>query len=134
MGIVLIYYQQSEPDCITGGPGTASIGIPYFSISVSLNALLTLMIVTRLVLHSRLVRDAMGPLLRPTGLYNAVTSMLVESCALYAVTFILFIGAWGTGSPAQFVLFPFLAQAQVRAVFTFPEVPQTGYLITMANR
>lgn len=122
-GIMLVYYQTSQPDCRDWSSGTTDIGIPYFSISVSLNILLTLMIVARLILHSRNVRDAMRPLVRPSGLYNAVVSMLIESSALYAVNFILFIGAWATSSPVQFIFFPVLAQTQVRAVFTFPQVP-----------
>ena len=127
MGIVLIYSQTSRPDSSTWGPGTSesNIGITYFSISVSLNVLLTLMIVVRLVLHSRVVRGAMGPLVRPSGLYNAVVSMLIESSALYAVNFLLFIGAWGTKSPAQFTLFPILAQTQVRNILTFSKVPES---------
>ena len=42
--------------------------IPYYSISLSLNAILTLMIVIRLALHSKSLRDAMGPLSRPDRL------------------------------------------------------------------
>jgi hypothetical protein len=126
-GIALVYFQATEPDCSSWTPGTAKLGIGYFSVTVSLNVLLTLMIVLRLLLHSRLVRDAMGPITRPSGIYNAVVSMLVESSTLYAVTFILFIGTWATMSPAAFIFFPILAQTQVRVVFAFqfPGVQQS---------
>lgn len=126
MGIVLIYYQVAQPDCRSWGNGTVDIGLPYFSISVALNVILTLMIVVRLVLHSRDIRDAMGPQFRAHGLYNAVISMLIESSALYAVTFVLFIGGWATSSPTQFIFFPLLAQTQVRAAFTSLEVSQSA--------
>ena len=119
MGVVLIYFQASRPDCTTWRPSTADVGTAYFSISLSLNVILTLMIVGRLLRHSRLIRDAMGPLVRPSGLYNALVSILVESCALYAITFILFIGAWSTSNPAQFIFFPILANIQVRARLHF---------------
>ena len=61
----------------------------------------------------------MGPLVRPDRLYKAIVTVLVESCSLYAVTFVLFIGTWATTSPLQFVFFPILAQTQVRAVPVF---------------
>lgn len=44
MGIIFIYQ-------VTGPTTIASAGIPYFSLSLSLNVILTLMIVVRLTLH-----------------------------------------------------------------------------------
>jgi hypothetical protein len=62
----------------------------------------------------------MGALERSRSLYKAVVTMLVESCALYAVTFILFIGPWAVGNDAvSFVPYQILFQTQVRAVSTF---------------
>jgi hypothetical protein len=40
--------------------------------------------------------------------------MLVESCALYAINFALFIGAWGAQSHVSDIFFPLLADNQVR--------------------
>ena len=51
------------------------------------------------------------------GLYNTVITMLVESSALYAVSFLLFIATWAAKNSVTYVFFPILAQAQVRAVF-----------------
>ena len=118
MGIMFIYH-TSQPGCKACIIDTIAIGTPYFSISVSLNVLLTLMIVTRLVLHSRDIRDSMGPLVRLDGLYKAIVTVLIESCSLYAITFVLFIGTWATTSSLEFVFFPILAQTQVRAVLAF---------------
>lgn len=119
-GIVLIYFQVSTPYCGDGCSDITNIGIPPFSISVSLNVLLTLMIIGRLILHNRDIRNAMGPLFKPSGLYKAVVTTLVESSAPYAVTFLLFIGAWATANPAQFIFLPIVAQTQVRGGFTSP--------------
>ena len=112
-GIAVIYHQASE--VYTTDP--IDFGIPYFSISLSLNVLLTLMIVTRLVRHSRDVRDAMGPLARPKRLHEAIITIFVESSALYAVCFLLYIAPWGAGRNIQFIFFPILAQVQVCAIF-----------------
>ena len=76
------------------------------------------MIVIRLVLHSRNIRNAIGAPTGTTGLCKAVVTMLVESCALYAVNFLLFIGAWGAQSHVSDIFFPLLAVAQVRAIAT----------------
>ena len=75
MGIILVY-QSSE---LTAKVWSA---LPYFSISLSLNVLLTLMIVIRLILHTRNIRAAMG--IAGSGrLSKAIVTMLIESCALY---------------------------------------------------
>ena len=67
------------------------INTSYLSISLFLNVLLTLMIVTRLVLHSRQLQSAMGITARAGRLYKALVTLLVESCALYAITFLLLL-------------------------------------------
>ena len=39
---------------------------------------------------------------------------------MYAVGFLLFIGAWGANSSLQYVFFPILIETQVRVVRAFP--------------
>jgi hypothetical protein len=115
MGIWFIY-QTSLPDSVSNSLG-AGTGIPYFSISISLNILLTLLIVVRLILHSRNIRNALGAQAGAGGVYRAVVTMLIESSALYAVSSVLFIGPWGAGSWVADIFLPILAQNQVRARF-----------------
>ena len=117
MGIVFIY-QTSQPDSSLWNSVAINFGIPYFSLSVALNVLLTCMIVFRLVLHSRNIRDAMGVPGGLTGLYKAIVTMLIESSALYAVNSLLFIGPWGAGSHVADMFLPILAETQVRACFS----------------
>jgi len=92
-------------------PITGFFGLPYFAISVSLNTLLTLMIVVRLVLHGRDIHATTGAPSRFSGLYKTVVTMLVECSALYTVTSLLVLGA-STGN----IFLPILAEAQVRAL------------------
>jgi hypothetical protein len=113
MGIVFTY-QTLRPEYFNEQQVTINLGLSFFSISVSLNVLLTLMIIVRLTLHSRNVRNATGASAGATGLYNAIVTVLIESCALYAVSFLLFIGPWGANSLVEYVFFPVLIETQVR--------------------
>ena len=92
--------------------------ISYYSISLSLNLLLTLMITTRLVLHSRNIRNAVGALSGAGDLYAAVVTMLVESSALYTAALLLYFVPNAAGSYVAFI-FIAIGEIQVRAVFTF---------------
>ena len=112
MGIALTY-EISLPSR-TWDSFEINLGLSYFSISVSLNVILTLMIVTRLTLHSRNLRNAMGPAARATRLYKTIVTMLIESSALYAASFLLYIGPWGADSNISDIFFPLLAGTQVR--------------------
>jgi len=73
--------------------------LPYILISLSLNILLTLMIIVRLILHSRNVRAATGSPVGISGLYKTIATMLIESSALFAVSSVLVIGVMAVDSP-----------------------------------
>ena len=95
------------------GWGDLKFILPHLSISVSLNVLLTLMIVIRLILHDRAVRAAIGS---PTGtsrLCKTIVTMLIESSALYAVNSLLLIVLWAAGNAASGIFLPIIAQNQV---------------------
>ena len=94
--------------------------LPYFSISLSLNVILTLMIIVRLILHSKSIGATTGPPDGESGLYKTVVTMLVESSALYAVSSLLVIGPLAAGSPAMDMFSPVLALTQVRVLPTTP--------------
>ena len=91
--------------------------LPYFSISLSLNILLTLMIVIRLALHTRKTRNALG-ITGIGGLCKAIITMLVESCALYAVNSLLLIGTMGARNAIWNLSLTIIGEIQVRA---FPQ-------------
>ena len=120
MGITIIYYQCS-PSQDSGN--WSSFDVPFtvacFSISVALNALLTLLIIVRLILHSRNMRSAMGTTGGASGLYKTIVTMLVESSALYTIGFLLYIGSWGAQSFLVNAFSPLCAETQVRSYFFF---------------
>ena len=92
--------------------------VPYYSILLSLNVLLTFMIVIRLILHARNTRNALG-ITGIGGLCKAVVTMLVESCALYAVSLALVIGPSSARNPITNFFGSILPSTQVRV---FPQL------------
>lgn len=122
MGTMLLY-RTSQPDGSMWNSGAISFGLPYLSISVSLNILLTLLIVARLISHIISIRNAVGTPVMASGLCQAIKAiviMLVESSALYAVSSLLFIAPWGARSHIADAFWPILAETQVSPVFPFP--------------
>ena len=107
MGIAFVY--QSAQLASSTWPD-----LSYFSLSLSLNILLTLMIVIRLITYTRNTRAALG-VTGTGGLCKAIVTILVESCALYAANSLLVIGLLGAGNlVADFFLFT-IPVTQVRA-------------------
>ena len=123
MGIMLVYV-NSELAVNTWA------GLAYLSISFSLNVLLTLMIVIRLILHARSSRAAAG-IGDIGGFSKAIVTMLVESCALYAVSTLLVLGSLGADdgeAPITSFFLHILNQTQVRA-FLLPRYLKAGGLM-----
>jgi len=113
MGLTTVIVQASTPNSELWGSRVFKFTSVYLSISLSLNILLTLMIVIRLVMHTRNVRAVMGNPGGIGGLYKTVITMLIESCALYAVSSLLVIGQ--SSAPIVDIFFPILAETQVIA-------------------
>ena len=74
------------------------------------------MIAVRIIRHSRSVWRAVG-LAAGSELYNTVVTLLVESCALYAVNSLLIVGPIRANSGVQDIFTPTLPYIQVRIVF-----------------
>ena len=91
MGIAFVYQSAQAPFDIWSA-------LPYLSISLSLNILLTLMIIARLILYTRDTRTALG-MSGIGGLCKTIVMTLVESCALFAVNSLLVIVPIGAGNP-----------------------------------
>ena len=111
---IMVTYQMAQPSSSAWATILLNFSIPDISISVSLNVLLTLMIVIRLVLHSRSIRTATGSSPGISGLYTTIATMLVESSTLYAVTSLLLIGLWAAGNRAAGAVLVILAEIQAR--------------------
>jgi len=115
---ILSVYSSSLPDSNTmSAADIIKFSAPYFSIAVALNVLLTLMIALRLILHSRNIRNAMGPLPQSDLLYKTIATILIESSALYAANFLIYIGLWAAKSPFLNIFIQSLTETQVIAPF-----------------
>ncbi|TRM69184.1 hypothetical protein BD626DRAFT_544008 [Schizophyllum amplum] len=71
--------------------------IPYYSMSLALNILVTLLIVTRLLLYRHRVRTALG--VTHGTHYTSLAAMVVESAAIYSVYSLLFLVPFAMGHP-----------------------------------
>ena len=81
------------------------------------------MLITRLVLHSKNIRRAMGDQGGAIGLYKQIITMLVESGALYTASFVLLIGSLAAPdgpTVVENITFQILPEVQVRHVFPLP--------------
>ena len=107
MGIVAVYQNAR----LTGSIWAV---LPYCLISCSLNIILTLMIIIRLILTAGPIRTAVG--IAGIGrLCKAVVAMFIESCALYVTSLLLYIGTWMAGNSVSTVFFAILVEIQVCA-------------------
>ena len=97
-------------------------GIANASICVLFNVLVTLMIIIQLALHTRNIRNAIGASPGLGGLYTAVITMLVESSALSAIAYLLYIASDSAHSSSAYLFSQPLGEIQVRADFLFSNV------------
>ena len=112
MGI-LATFRMVHPH--TAFDSTAQFGLMYFVLSLSLTTLLTVMIILRLVLHARNIRNALGSRANASGLYKTIVVTLVESYALYTITFIVLIVLGNLVDPLGLFFAPVFAGTQVSA-------------------
>ena len=119
-GIAYIHESQKPGWYYTSGGPFDSI-VSYHSISLSLNILLTLAIIVQIFLHARNIRDATGAYLGGVGSHAAyVVTILVESYALYAVSYLLYLILAAANSPSVEVFSTVLVASQVCvALFCF---------------
>ena len=111
MGAIVLF-KSSRPGSSLWSGVTVNFGLPYFTIACSLNIFLTLLIAGRLFWHSHNFKKLM-PDSKPPTLYSNVITMVVESCAIYAVTSLLFIGPYAANNYASDIFLPLLSQVQV---------------------
>ncbi|TFY65000.1 hypothetical protein EVJ58_g2250 [Rhodofomes roseus] len=78
------------------GSRAASFGVPYYALTISLNILLTLLIVARLLTLAHTVRATMGA--HAARLYTGVAALMAESAAPYAAVGIMFLVPYARGS------------------------------------
>jgi len=120
-------YEAAQPQSFSRNPtAIVHFGISYFSITISLNVVLTLMIAARLFLHNRKIQKMATTSAQPGLTHMTVATMLIESCALYAAISLLYIIPFGSRAYVEYAFLPLLADVQVIAPFLI--------IIRVANR
>lgn len=93
---------------------TSTPGIAYMALSLSVNTILTLLIIGRLLYLRRKLNAIFGTYGSDhSDTYTSVVALLIESAALYTVVALMTVVACGLSSPMQYVLLPMLGQLQV---------------------
>lgn len=87
-----------------------------FAITASLNILITALISIRLILHRIKVKKTLGSDSESLSIYTSVSSILVESSALYSMFSLMFIVTYGIDHPSGKMFLPILGQVQVRQI------------------
>ena len=113
MGIIVTYLNLHPNSTFSNVVDVYSLHISYDWIFVLLNILLTLMIIARLILHSRNLRNAMGVSWAATGPYKTIITMLIESFALHGLTSFVYLVFGAVKIPATAILNPVVPATQV---------------------
>ncbi|KAI0360561.1 hypothetical protein OH77DRAFT_1517031 [Trametes cingulata] len=102
--------------------------LAYLSLSFSINLVLTLVIVLRLLHVRRELIPALGS--RHTRVYTSIVAMLVESASLYTIVTLLSIIACALRKPLQNALLPMLGQLQAIPPLLITLRVKTGRAVT----
>ena len=124
LGIARIYYGSGMRYYTVTA---LNLDTSYNSISLSLNILLTLMIVIQLMVHIRNIRNATGASNGSRGLHTAtatVAMMLIESYALYAGVLLAYTIPWAMDNWVDDLFSGVAGTVQVCVVFTIPNAVQ----------
>jgi hypothetical protein len=88
------------------------IALAYFSLTLTLNLLLTLMICLRIWGYQRLIRESLGADYGKQ--YTSITTMFIESAALYTAVSIAVLATFATGSTLSQIFLGIAPCCQVR--------------------
>lgn len=122
---VLQTIAASQPQSALWNERAVKFGLPYFSLSMTLNMLVTVIIIVRLLLARRQIQQVMGS--QHGKEYTGVAAMLVESAAPPALVSIVLIALYARNITAQVLFYPLLPQVQAIA-------PQLIFIRVMRGR
>jgi hypothetical protein len=104
-------YYALHPGSSILNPLAIKFGTSFFSLSVALNLILTLMIIGRLLYLRQSIRKALGR--KHAERYTSIIAMLIESSSLYTTLGLIYIILYALGDPAQNFFLPALGVAEV---------------------
>ncbi|KLO13554.1 hypothetical protein SCHPADRAFT_873819 [Schizopora paradoxa] len=107
MGVMFIISLSESSPLVASGPDWA---IPYFSISLGLNILITTAIVGRLLLIRHRITSVLGS--KHGSQYTSIAAMLVESASMYSAFSIFFIVPFAINSSISVIPLQTIGQVQ----------------------
>jgi hypothetical protein len=110
--------QSSQPGLSFYSALPLAYGISYYTISLSLNVVITLLIVARLLWYRRALLDAMPA--AHARHYLSLAAVLVESAALYSFFALGFLISYAINNPINQIFLGLAQSAQVRAACAPP--------------
>jgi hypothetical protein len=110
MGTLLLT-QIGTPDNSLWARKSVNFALPYWSLSIALNFLVTILIVARLIYIRRQITQAIGQ--QHTRQYTSVVAMLIESAAMTTVCSLLFLIPYARGSAISSVFQGLACEIQV---------------------
>jgi len=110
---IITVFQTAQPGASLWTKVTVNFALPYWSLSISLNIIVTLLIAGRLLVVRKALREALGA--EHAKKYTSAIAMLIESAALYSITSIVFIITYARNSYVQNLVLPVLCSVMPTA-------------------
>ncbi|KAJ3742326.1 hypothetical protein DFH05DRAFT_1401645 [Lentinula detonsa] len=107
----LLIAMLSRPTLTLWSTISFQLALAYWSISISFNVLVTILICWRLLAMRRKLAKSMAQK-ESISPYTTVSAMLIESASLYSITGLGFLISYGVNSPVQNLWLPLLGQVQ----------------------
>ncbi len=124
MSIILVW-QGAAPGASIFDANAIDFGTPYYSLTISLNIIVTILICSRLFEMWSRVRKTLSP--EHARTYWSVGAILVESAAPFSVFGIMYVVAYSRSSPTA-ILF-----AQLWGKFTVRRAPSVRCPVALAD-
>ncbi|KAJ8519043.1 hypothetical protein ONZ45_g3971 [Pleurotus djamor] len=107
---VCVAIQAAKPHSSLWAGKTFDYGVPFWSISMTLNILLTVLLVARLLYARHKIRSALGPTYGQT--YTDIVAITIEAALPYALVCLVFIILYAMKNTAEILFNPMMLQVQ----------------------
>lgn len=99
---VLLIFESAQPGANFFVGHAVDFGVPYVSLTISLNIIVTALICGRLLSLRREIGKVLGP--SHAKMYTSIIAILVESAALFTVFGIVYVIVYARKSQSSFAL------------------------------
>jgi len=111
IGVIWIL-QACQPGLSIYSKIPLAFGIAYYSLSVGINVILTILVTARLLLYRHRFKNASASAADPVKFYTSLLTIFVESAALYSTFAICYLVSYGINNPINQIFLSFTTAAQ----------------------